>query len=58
MGAPFDSPPPTEIPGPTRDPDGVDRSLIAWMLSLSPVERLRVNTRFVRMIDRLRNASR
>ena len=36
--------------------DGVDVTLIRWMLSLSPSQRLRILQRNVRSIIRLRNA--
>ncbi len=41
---------------PTHSEDGVDLTLIRWMLSLTPLERLRVLQRTVRSILRLRNA--
>ena len=34
----------------------VDRTLIRWMLSLTPEERLRAATRFGRTIEKLRRA--
>jgi hypothetical protein len=36
-------------------PDGVDLTLIRWMLSLTPVERLKVLQRHMQGIVRLRN---
>jgi hypothetical protein len=39
---------------PTHSPDGVDRTLIRWMLSLTPEERLEVLQSTVRSIRRLR----
>ncbi len=41
---------------PTHSEDGVDLTLIRWMLSLTPAERLRVLQRNVRSIMRLRAA--
>lgn len=41
---------------PTHSPDGVDLTLIRWMLSLTPAERLRVLQASVRSILRLRAA--
>jgi hypothetical protein len=46
--------PPAHLP--TRSEDGVDLTLIRWMLSLTPVERLRVLQNNVRAILRIRNA--
>jgi hypothetical protein len=40
--------------GPTHSEDGVDLTLIRWMLSLTPAERLQVLQRNVRSILRLR----
>ncbi len=37
--------------------DGVDLTLIRWMLSLSPLERLQVLQQHIRSIMRLRNAN-
>jgi hypothetical protein len=36
--------------------DGVDLTLIRWMLSLSPLERLRTAQRYANSAQRLRNA--
>ena len=44
--------------GPDDDDDGVDATLIRWMLSLTPAERLRVLERHVNAIHRLRAALR
>lgn len=38
----------------SRDSDGVDRSLVRWMLSLSPAERLRAAQGFANSRLRLR----
>lgn len=38
--------------------DEVDITLIRWMLSLSPLERLRTAQRYARSAQRLRNAPR
>ncbi|MGH9749079.1 MAG: hypothetical protein ACRD6R_04045 [Candidatus Polarisedimenticolia bacterium] len=46
-----DDPDPIE---PTHSPDGVDLTLIRWMLSLTPEERLEVLQANVRSILRLR----
>ena len=48
-----------EVPNPPPDSlevedDGIDTSLIRWMLSLSPEERLRVLERHVRAVEELR----
>lgn len=39
---------------PPAEDDGVDTSLIRWMLSLTPVERLQVLEENVRAIEELR----
>jgi len=39
---------------PTHSPDGVDLTLIRWMLSLTPAERLDVLQSAVRSLERLR----
>lgn len=43
---------------PAYSDDGVDLTLIRWMLSLSPLERLRTAQRYARAAHRLRNAPR
>ena len=43
---------------PTYSDDGVDLTLIRWMLSLSPIERLRTAQRYANSARRLRNAPR
>ncbi len=43
---------------PTYSDDGVDLTLIRWMLSLSPIERLRTAQRYASSVQRLRNAPR
>ncbi len=43
---------------PTYSADGVDLTLIRWMLSLSPIERLRTAQRYASSVQRLRNAPR
>ena len=43
---------------PTHSEDGIDLTLIRWMLSLTPLERLRVGQRYARSAQRLRNAPR
>ena len=45
---------PPEPTGPTTSPDGVDLTLIRWMLSLTPRERLRVLCDQVAAIERLK----
>jgi len=45
-----------ERPKPAFSPDGVDMTLIRWMLSLSPGERLAALQGTARSILRLRNA--
>jgi len=42
---------------PTHSPDGVDLTLIRWMLSLTPAERLEVLQQHIRAIARLRDAN-
>lgn len=42
---------------PTHSPDGVDLTLIRWMLSLTPAERLEVLQQHIRTIARLRDAN-
>ena len=44
----------TRMAGPTHSEDGVDLTLIRWMLSLTPAERLQVLQNNVRSILRLR----
>ena len=39
---------------PAYSPDGVDLTLIRWMLSLTPAERLRVLQRFVNSVRNIR----
>lgn len=46
---------PDAIEQPERSGDGVDVTLIRWMLSLSPAERLRVLQNNVRSILKLRH---
>ena len=41
---------------PTHSSDGVDLTLIRWMLSLTPAERLQTLQRTVRSIEQLRRA--
>ncbi len=55
---------PTEHPSgkepelPTYSEDGVDLSLIRWMLSLTPLERIRFAQNHANAVQRLRNAKR
>jgi hypothetical protein len=42
---------------PTHSPDGVDLTLIRWMLSLTPGERLKVLQSNMNAMARLRNAT-
>lgn len=42
---------------PTHSPDGVDLTLIRWMLSLTPGERLRVLEDHVNAVLRMRGES-
>ena len=57
---PIRSPPHAQDSGHAAEPvysdDGVDLTLIRWMLSLTPPERLRVLQSTVSSIARLRNA--
>ena len=48
----------TESMQQTHSDDGVDLTLIRWMLSLSPIERLRTAQRYAGSAQRLRNAPR
>ncbi len=55
---------PSDMPQPEGDPDlprysedGVDLTLIRWMLSLTPIERLEVLDQHNRAIARLRDAN-
>jgi hypothetical protein len=48
-------PPPPVTEPPAYSEDGVDLTLIRWMLSLTPAERLQVLQRHVRAILRLRH---
>jgi hypothetical protein len=42
---------------PSHSPDGVDLTLIRWMLSLTPAERLEVLQQHLRAIAKLRDAN-
>jgi hypothetical protein len=42
---------------PSHSEDGVDLTLIRWMLSLTPTERLEVLQQHIRAIARLRDAN-
>lgn len=46
------------LPGESTNDDGVDDTLIHWMLSLTPAERLRALQRHVNAVNRLRAAMR
>jgi hypothetical protein len=48
----------TESVQQTSSDEEVDITLIRWMLSLSPIERLRTAQRYARSAQRLRNAPR
>ena len=43
---------------PTHSEDGVDLTLIRWMLAMTPAERLQTLQRTVQSIQRLRHAAR
>ena len=43
---------------PTHSEDGTDLTLIRWMLSLTPLERLRTAQQYARSVQRLRDAAR
>lgn len=45
-------------PLPTYSEDGVDLTLIRWMLSLTPLERVRTAERYANSLRRLQNAQR
>ena len=53
---PFDRPPPVALPLPGSVDDGVDDTLIRWMLAMTPEERLRTLENTIRSILRLRDA--
>ena len=42
---------------PTHSEDGTDLTLIRWMLSLTPLERLRTAQQYARSVQRLRDAA-
>jgi hypothetical protein len=44
-------------PLPAFSPDGVDLTLIRWMLGLTPAQRLRVLQQYVTSILRIRDAN-
>lgn len=48
---------PPDADRPTHSPDGVDLTLIRWMLSLTPAERLEVLQQHLRAVARLRDAN-
>ena len=48
----------TPAPLPTHSPDGVDLTLIRWMLSLTPAERLEVLQRHVQAVLEIRAQNR
>jgi hypothetical protein len=48
---------PYEPEEPEYSPDGVDLTLIRWMLSLTPAERLQVLQGFVDSIEEIRAAN-
>ncbi|MBK8229966.1 MAG: hypothetical protein IPK72_05115 [Candidatus Eisenbacteria bacterium] len=52
-GEPTDGPRSAGVAG--RADDGVDVTLIRWMLTLSPLERLQVLQRTIRSLERLRS---
>jgi hypothetical protein len=49
--------PPGIVTEPTHSPEGVDLTLVRWMLSLTPLERLEVLQDTLWSIRRLRDAS-
>ncbi len=48
----------TSKDSPTHSEDGVDLTLIRWMLSLTPAQRLRVLQQTIRSIIKLREKNR
>ena len=56
--APLKVPAQEAPPLPTHSEDGIDLTLIRWMLSLTPLERLRAAQRYANSAQRLRNAPR
>jgi hypothetical protein len=56
MAEPEDKLTPDAVQSPVSDNDGVDVSLIRWMLSLTPQERLEVLKQNVSSIQRLLDA--
>ena len=53
-----DKPAPTRKNAPTHSEDGVDLTLIRWMLSLTPAQRLQVLQQHVRSVEELRARNR
>ena len=51
---PRNSTPEADAAGPTHSPEGVDLTLVRWMLSLTPLERLEVLQATLWSIRRLR----
>jgi hypothetical protein len=47
----------SEKPGAERREDGVDLTLIRWMLSLTPEERLRILENGIRSLERLKRGT-
>lgn len=47
----------SDLRRPSGDSDGVDDTLIEWMLSLTPMERLEVLQQFIDSVFQLRHAS-
>jgi hypothetical protein len=56
MSEPEEKPPATASPSLPSDNDGVDVTLIRWMLSLTPHERLEVLKQNINSIQRLLDA--
>ena len=48
-------PTPTEIHEPSHSEDGVDLTLIRWMLAMTPAERLQILQESVRSLLRLKD---
>lgn len=55
---PIDRPPPARSSMPGSPDDGVDVTLIRWMLALTPEERLRTLENTIRSILRLRDGQK
>lgn len=58
MLRPSQASPEESIPVPETSPEGVDLSLIRWMLSLTPTQRLETLQGFIDSVEALRHGRR